>query len=1093
MKTNLRHVLGLVLFFLAFSVSGQNNYWTKASSESLEGIEKVRRSSMPQSYQLFHLDLNSFKIALKKAPERGTFNGKSHVIVEFPTESGVFEKFRVSASSIMEPELQEKFPDIKTYKAIGIDDPTATMRFSVTQFGVHTMSLSGKRNAIYIDPYTTDQENYIVYNRKDLPRSASDFICTTQEELELPSLEGKGSSLLNTDDSIHRTYRLAQSCTAEYGNIFANTGTEVADIQAQMTITINRVNEIYERDLAITLIFVANNDQIIYYGATNSDPWNGEYNNTTQNVIDGTIGSANYDIGHNFNTSGGGNAGCIGCVCSSGQKGSGYTGSSNPTGDPFDIDYVAHEMGHQFGGYHTMNTCSRSGNGQTEVEPASGSSIMGYAGICPTNVQSNSDAHFNYVNIRDISSNVQTGTSSSCDVETIITNQPPVANAGNDFTIPKSTAFVLKGTATDPDGVNSLTYNWSQNDPAQAPGAGTPQSTWTQGPLYRSILPLDSPNRYMPNLASVVSGNLTPTWEVTPSVGRTMNFSFIVRDNGSGFANGIGQTDSDLMTVTVDGTSGPFLVTSQNTSGISWSVGTTQTITWDVANTNNAPVNESQVNILMSTDGGQTFTVNLASNVPNTGSANITVPSVGTISNARIMVEAANNLFYAVNQEAIAIQEAEFILAFNDNDISICKPNDAVYNLTYNTFLGFNETTTFSTNNLPSGLSATFNPTTATADGTSVTLSISGTASVASGSYDFEVVGTSASETKTFDATVGIYDNNLIVPTLVSPSDNATDINNPILTWVNSDNTATYQLQIATDATFNTIVIDTQLTDNSYVFSAASNDTTYYWRVKASNSCGDSSFSTAYQFKTKSCSACPSEGNMDYDTGTTLVLFNTINHATPLIKPAPYSDFTNISTDIKIGNTYDLTIHINTDGNYTAGTLVWIDWNQNCSFDDAGEEYNVGFAQDAADQPTNGSPLSITVPSNAVIGSTTMRVSTRYFNYPSACDQGFDGEVEDYTVNVGTLSTDNNSMASTFHVWPNPNHGEFTVSLNPTTSSQPMKITVFDVTGRLVYSKELQTQTKVQENVSLANAQAGVYFVKVNDENNSITKKVIVQ
>ena len=1092
MNTNLRHVLGLLLFFLAFSVSGQDNYWTKTSIESLEGKERVHRSSMPETYQLFHLDLNSFKNVLENAPEKGTFKGKSPVIVDFPTENGVFEKFRVSASSIMEDALQEKFPNIRTYKAVGIDDPTATMRFSITQFGLHTMSLSGKRNATYIDPFTVNTENYIVYNRKDLPKGASDFVCSTQEEVELPSLQGKGSSLMNnSDDSIHRTYRLAQSCTAEYGNIFANLGTEVADIQAQMTITINRVNEIYERDLAMTLIFVANNDQIIYYGATNSDPWNGEYNNTTQTTIDNIIGNANYDIGHNFNTSGGGSAGCIGCVCSSGQKGSGYTGSSNPTGDPFDIDYVAHEMGHQFGGYHTMNTCSRSGSGQTEVEPASGSSIMGYAGICPTNVQSNSDAHFNYVNIRDISSNIQTGTSSSCDVETIITNQPPVADAGIDYTIPKSTAFVLKGSATDLDGLNTLTYNWSQNDPAQAPGSGTPQSTWTQGPLYRSILPLDSPNRYMPNLASVINGNLTPTWEVTPSVGRTMNFSFIVRDNGSGLADGIGQTDSDLMTVTVDGSSGPFMVTSQNTSGVSWKVGETQTITWDVANTNNAPISEANVNILLSIDGGLTFSTVIASNVPNNGSAQITVPSVGPITNARIMVEAADNLFYAVNQESITIEEVEFVLAFNESNVSICQPNDATYSFTYKTFLGFTETTTFSINNLPSGLTATFNPTTAVSDGTNVTLTLSGTSSVTVGSYDFEVVGTSPSETIAFDASVHIFDNNLITPSLTSPADNSIDIIDPILTWVDSDNTNTYQLQVSTDATFSTTVVDTQISNNSYVFSAASSDTTYYWRVKASNTCGDSIFSNVYQFRTKSCSVCLSEGNMDYDTGTTLVSFNTINNPTPLTKSAGYNDYTNISTDVEIGNSYDLTIHINTDGNTSAGTFVWIDWDQDCNFDDD-EEYSLGYAINVADQPTNQSPLSINVPNDAVLGATTMRVSTRWFTYPTACGSGYDGEVEDYTINVGNLSTDNTSMDSAFNLWPNPNHGEFTVSLN-STNPQPTKLTVYDVAGRVIFKKYLQAQNNIQENVSLAKTQAGVYFVKVSDSNNSTTKKIIIQ
>ncbi|PZD78505.1 reprolysin-like metallopeptidase [Mesonia sp. K7] len=1091
MKTNLRHVLGLVFIFCSFSAISQNNYWTRTSEEPLSELEKTRRSSTPNNYELYHLDLESLKVALKKAPERETFTGKSPVIVEFPMGNGTFEKFRVSASSIMEEGLQVKFPNIRTYKAIGIDDPTATMRFSVTQFGLHTMSLSGKRNAVYIDPYTKDTENYIVYNRKDLPRSASDFICSTQEDIELPSLEGRGVNMMDADDSKHRTYRLAQSCNAEYGNLFANPGTEVADIQAQMTITINRVNEIYERDLAITLIFVANNDQIIYYGSTTSDPWNGEYNNTTQNVIDNIIGNANYDIGHNFNTSGGGSAGCIGCVCTTGQKGSGYTGSSNPTGDAFDIDYVAHEMGHQFGAFHTMNTCNRSGNGQTEVEPASGSSIMGYAGICPVNVQFNSDAHFNYVSIKNITSNTKTGVSSTCDVETVIANQPPVANAGNDYTIPKSTAFVLRGSATDTDGTSTLTYNWSQNDPEVAPGNGTPQPTWTQGPLYRSILPLTTPNRYMPNLSSVVNGNLTPTWEVTPSVGRTMNFSFIVRDNGSGFANGIGQTDSDLMTVTVDASSGPFIVTSQNSSGITWSVGTTETITWDVANTNNAPVNASHVNILMSTDGGQTFNVTVASNVPNSGSANIIVPSVGNISNARIMVEAANNIFYAVNQQPITIQEAEFILAFNDTDVSVCEPNNAVFNLTYNTFLGFNETTSFSTNNLPAGLTATFNPSTATTDGTSVTLTISGTDLVTPGTYNFEVIGTSPSITKTFEANVGIFNTNILVPTLTSPANQATDIINPILTWVDSNNSETYQLQIATDVNFTNIVIDTQVGQNSYTFSSASDNTTYFWRVKAINNCADSNFSAPYEFKTKSCSACPSEGNMDFQTGTTLVLFNTINNATPSVKPSPYSDFTHISTNVNKGDSYDLTINVNTDGNYAAGTMVWIDWNQNCNFD-ANEEYNLGYAVNTPDGPTNGSPLSITVPTNAMTGTTTMRVSTRYNNYPTSCGTGYDGEVEDYSINVGTVSTENLGLNASVNIWPNPNQGEFTIRLS---ANNPLltNIHIYDITGRLIYRKEVAAQENTQETIRLNKAQTGVYFVKLSDKKGSITKKVIIE
>lgn len=1091
MRTNLRHVLGLVLFFLAFSVSGQNNYWTKTSDKALSQSEKTRRSSTPSSYHLFHLDLEAFKTVVEQAPERGNFTGDSPVVIELPMENGKFQQFRVASSSIMEEGLQNKFPNIRTYKAIGVDDPSATVRFSVTQFGLHSMSLSGKRSATYIDPYTTDKENYIIYNRKDLTKTSTNFECLTEQDIDLPSLNGDAGRILDTDDSIHRTYRLAQSCTAEYGNIFANAGTEVADIQAQMTITMNRVNEIYERDLAITLIFVADNDQIIYYGATNSDPWNGEYNSTTQTVIDNQIGDANYDIGHNFNTSGGGNAGCLGCVCSSGQKGSGMTGSSNPTGDPFDIDYVAHEMGHQFGGFHTMNTCSRSGNGQTEVEPASGSSVLGYAGICATNVQSNSDAHFNYVNIRDISNNVQSGVSSSCDVEITIPNQAPVADAGTDYTIPKSTAYVLRGNATDPDGNASHTYNWSQNDPEIAPGSGSPQPTWTQGPLYRSIMPTVSPNRYMPKLQDVVNGNLTPTWEVTPSVTREMNFAFTVRDNGSGFAEGIGQTDADLMKVNVDATAGPFVVTSQNSTGITWNVGENQTITWDVANTDSGSINAANVNILMSVDGGLNFDVIIAEDLPNNGSASVTVPSVGTIADARIMVEAADNIFYAVNEESISVQEAEFIINLDEATVSVCQPDDAVYNFTYNTFLGFNEATTFSTTGLPSGLTATFTPATATANETDLSLSISGTNAADVGTYEFEIVGTSTSVTKSFDAVLKIFDASIEAPNLLTPTDGATDVpSTPVLTWESSDNVEFYTVQIATDVDFTTIVEDVQVDDNTYAFSSGLNETTYYWRVMATNSCDATSFSNASSFTTTSCELCPSNGTTTYETSVTLVNFKDINNATA--KTAGYNDYTDLFTNVAFGNSYDLTVNVNTDGNYPLGTMVWIDWNQNCSFDDPGEEYNLGVASNGSDIPTGNSPMSITIPMDAIEGSTIMRVSTEFNAYPTSCNTEFDGEVEDYTLNVGELSTENASLASSFSIWPNPNNGEFNISLNAT-NPQPTTIQVYDVAGRLVHTKKVAAQNNVQESINLAKAQAGVYFVRVSDKNNSITKKIIVQ
>ena len=333
-----------------------------------------------------------------------------------------------------------------------------------------------------------------------------------------------------------------------------------------------------------------------------------------------------------------------------------------------------------------MNTCSRSGNGTTEVEPASGSSIMGYAGICATNVQYNSDAHFNYVNIRDIQNNVQSGTSSSCAQETELTNQAPVANAGFSYTIPKSTPFVLRGTATDPDGLESLTYNWSQNDPEEAPTSEAPQPSWTVGPLYRAKLPTASPNRWMPQISDVVANNLTPTWEVTPSVARQMSFAFTVRDNGSSFANGIGQTSSDLMDVTVED-SDPFVMTAPNTA-VTWNVASTETVTWDVGQTDNTTINCQTVHIKLSIDGGMTYPIVLASNTPNDGTQAISIPNHQTTM-ARIMVEAADNIFYDISDTNFTIG-ASLGLSEQSIDNFVVVPNPSNGEFGFKLPTGFN-------------------------------------------------------------------------------------------------------------------------------------------------------------------------------------------------------------------------------------------------------------------------------------------------------------------------------------------------------------------------------------------------------------------
>lgn len=639
----------LSCLLMAIQGFGQQNYWARIQDNKVNRDDLSPRWTNPAVFSLYRLNLEKIKGDLKKAPQR--FSADESLVIKFPDADGNIRDYIVQEASVMEPKLQAEFPEMRAYTGWQKSHPENTIRFSVTPSTGISVMYFDNWEVSYLDSYTKDLSSFIIYKRKDLPKNDRLFECHVESELDQLKNNGSTNKAPLVSDGQFRTYRLALSATGEYT---AFQGGTVSQAMAAMVTTMNRVNGIYEKTISSTMVMVGNNSQLIYTNAS-TDPFSngnpGAMINENQTNTNNIIGSANYDIGHVFGTNSGGLAG-LGVICVTSSKARGVTGSGAPVGDPFDIDYVAHEIGHQFGANHTFraatSSCQGNANNSTAYEPGSGSTIMAYAGICGTNnnVQNNSDAYFHAASVIEMYNVLQR--SSDCASKTSNNNSVPTADAGADYVIPNGTAFVLTGTGTDPNG-DALTYLWEQYDNTN--NTQPPVSTATVGPVYRSRTPLSSPSRYLPLLSSVVANNLVPKWEVTPGVARTLNFSLLVNDNK---ATG-NQAARDAMVVTVTG-DGPFTVTSQANSGTNYPGNTSIPVTWNVAGTNTGSINTQNVSIILSKDGGLTFSTVLAASVPNNGSANVTLPNEN-VSSARIMVKALNNIYYALNSSAFSITQ----------------------------------------------------------------------------------------------------------------------------------------------------------------------------------------------------------------------------------------------------------------------------------------------------------------------------------------------------------------------------------------------------------------------------------------------------
>lgn len=603
-----------------------------------EAIFQLNREALQQNLPLRNTD-------------RSVANRVTQRVV-IPMPDGSTAAFLVWSDPIMHPDLATRYPEIQTYAAIGADDPRMTARLDLTPQGFHAQIFTPS-GTIYVDPYTHGSDAfYISYYRADFvphPLKRESHRC--QVENTLPDLPDQPLIAARSDGSELRTYRLALACTGEYASFHGGT---VLGALAAMNTSMNRINGIYERELSVRMELIANNDLLIFLNGS-TDPYTNSSGfamlDQNQSTVDGIIGGANYDIGHVFSTGGGGVAN-LGSVCSSSDKAKGVTGGFAPVGDPFDVDYVAHEMGHQFRGEHSWNYCGGTGGtGSTDFEPGGGSTIMGYAGICGIdNYATNSDDYLHGANLTQMTAFIVSGSGSGCASVTATGNTAPeITDFPDEFTIPISTPFRLWATATDAES-DPMTYCWEQIDGLQNVSLANSPSGRIGVPLFRSFPPSEASDRYFPSL-DLLATNSTSRVEFLPDYERSMKFRLTIRDNHPGAG---GTTDQDVE-IEVDDTGGPFFITEPAGSGVVWEALNWVPIQWEAGGTVAAPFNCSTVQIRMSTDGGYTYPVVLHESVPNNGSNFIYVPDLPG-NQVRVMVACNENIFFQINTENLRIE-----------------------------------------------------------------------------------------------------------------------------------------------------------------------------------------------------------------------------------------------------------------------------------------------------------------------------------------------------------------------------------------------------------------------------------------------------
>ncbi|RQO31302.1 hypothetical protein DBR32_04885 [Taibaiella sp. KBW10] len=641
---------GILMGGFFSALRAQESYWRPSVTDN------------KLDYPAYGFTVNS-QTLLQTLHEAGN-SKETAVKMLIPTPGGERLELLVWKNSLLPEALQAKFPEVLTFDAIVLNQKGVSAKLDYNTYGFHVMVYDGDRT-FFINPTDVNTGAYAAFYKGDAKRVGAIMPCENTDEqssfvagAQEDRIRQGGTTAQRTNGNTRKTYRLALSCTGEYAEAVAGANPTKAAVFSAMTTSMNRVNGIYERELSVTMQFIANNDTLVYTNPT-TDPFTANNNGDlllgqNQSNTTSKVGNSNYDIGHIFSTGGGGIALLEG-VCITNLKARGVTGRPNPVGDPFDVDYVSHEMGHQFGANHTFNICTGTENQSTAYEPGSGSTIMAYAGICGSsnNLQNNSDAYFHSASLNEIGTSLSIGSASTCGVATAGIASPSFTIDNiPDYYIPKKTPFEFDfPTVTAGNTDSRITYSIEQYNLGNYQENESGASGFNAGPSFRNFIPDTVAFRSFPNLAMLKGGFTSQKGQRLSDVARNYNFKFTAREVKDGWG-AINLSDATNH-ITVVATPRPFGIIYPNVND-SIIRNSATTIYWDQAHTGGAPINCNAVNIYLSLDTGNTFPIILAQDVPNTGSAIVTIPDVASTT-ARVKVKASNNIFFSMSRRNVVI------------------------------------------------------------------------------------------------------------------------------------------------------------------------------------------------------------------------------------------------------------------------------------------------------------------------------------------------------------------------------------------------------------------------------------------------------